>query len=103
MFQNWLWMLHSVGRRQTINETKNAHLYRYIYKRVLDKETKNYLYVHRFYSLAEMFKNILLFVQNKQRDYDTNPEAPNIDEQRFSNVSMVTVNTSSERNDSLFE
>jgi ankyrin repeat protein len=92
-FQNWIWMVHATGRRQTINETKNAHLYRYIYKRVLDKETKNYLYIHRYYSLIDMAKNIWLFLLNKQRNYDVNPEDGATDLQRFSNVSLSSVNT----------
>lgn len=65
--ENFLWMLHSVGRRQTINETKLAHQYRYVYKRVLDQETKNYLYVHRYFSNCEVWKNAWKFLLNKQR------------------------------------
>mmetsp|Transcript_21124 Transcript_21124/g.18732 ORF Transcript_21124/g.18732 Transcript_21124/m.18732 type:complete len:117 (+) Transcript_21124:973-1323(+) len=54
MFQNWLWIVHAVGRRQTINETKNSHKYRYIYKRVLDPSTKQYLYIHRSYGFMDL-------------------------------------------------
>lgn len=102
-FQNWIWVVHAAGRRQTINETKNSHVYRYIYKRVLCKETKNYLYIHRYYSLSEMAKNIYLFVLNKQRSYETNPDLVNLDQQRFSNLSMASVNTEGDSQDSPFD
>ena len=102
-FQNWIWMLHAIGRRQTINETKNSHNYRYIYKRVLDKETKNYLYIHRYYSLKEMAKNVWLFILNKQRAYNFSPEVGHLEDFRFSNASMASVNTSEDRIDSPFE
>jgi len=93
IFQNWIWIVHANGRRQTINETKNSHNYRYIFKRVLDKESQNYLYIHRYYSLPSMVKNLWLFLFDKQRDYDTNPELGTIDQQRFSNLSMASLNT----------
>lgn len=96
-------MIHAVGRRQTINETKNAHNYRYIYKRVLDKETRNYLYIHRYFSLKDMAKNIWLFIINKHRALNLNPESGHLDDFRFSNASMASVNTSEERTDSAFE
>ena len=96
-------MVHAVGRRQTINETKNSHQYRYIFKRVRDKETKNYLYIHRYYNLFEMVKNIYLFLIDKHRGYATNPDLASFDHQRFSNVSIATVNTSGDREDSVFE
>lgn len=102
MFQNWLWMVHSVGRRQTINETKNSHLYRYIFKRVIDKESKNYLYIHRYYSVCEMGKNIWLFLFNKLRSYKLDLDF-NYEDQRFSNVSQATVTTTEDSQDSPFE
>ena len=63
IFQNWLWVVHATGRRQTINETKNCHLYRYIFKRVVDHQgaQKSYLYIHRYYNIFEMARNIYLF------------------------------------------
>lgn len=103
-FQNWIWMIHSVGRRQTINETKNSQNYRYVYKRVLDKETRNYLYIHRYFGLKDMAKNIWLFILNKHRTLNLNPaESGHLEDFRFSNASMVSVNTSEERTDSTFE
>jgi hypothetical protein len=102
-FQNWIWMVHATGRRQTINETKNSHLYRYIYKRVLCKESKNYLYIHRYYSVSEMAKNIYLFVLNRQRSYEANTDLVNYDQARFSNLSMASGTTENDSHENPFD
>jgi hypothetical protein len=96
-------MVHATGRRQTINETKNSHLYRYIYKRVLCKESKNYLYIHRYYSVSEMAKNIYLFVLNRQRSYEANTDLVNYDQARFSNLSMASGTTENDSHENPFD
>ncbi|CAI2359157.1 unnamed protein product [Moneuplotes crassus] len=97
VFQNWIWIVHATGRRQTINETKNSHKYRYIYKRVLDKETKNYLYIHRNHGcLFNQLGYIYQFCFNRLRDYETQPENINDEQHRFSNISMASMATEEE-------
>ena len=99
MFQNWLWIIHAVGRRQTVNETKNGHKYRYIYKRVLDKETGNYLYIHRTYGITDIklqLTYIYQFCCNKLRSYETDPDIPTGEQHRFSNISVASLNTEEE-------
>ena len=68
VFQNFLWIFHATGRRQTINELRNSHNYRYIYKRVKDKETNQYLYIHRYYSYCDVYSNVWKFINNKLRE-----------------------------------